>query len=358
MSCIKIINSFQNKTMMAQMKKLKTMSNIFSFRQIKNSKVFVDSFPNTEMINQVYKTFNKNKNKNKIQCKRVILNSQPKKITTAILDFSGTTLDSMVLAPAVVFMDVFKNHGVEITMAEARKPMGLRKDLHIEEILKDKNVNQRWYEIKGTKPNKSDAEKLFSDFVPMQLSVLKKYSTLLPNTKNVFDILKYDMDMKIGLTTGFTRKMVDVLQKEALAQGISFDSCVAGDDIQDGCGVRPKPFMLYQNLMNLDAYPIENVVKVDDTISGVGEGINAGCWTVGLYSHSNYMNIDSLEHLETISKTELAMKKLYSMNKLVESGAHYLAPDISYLPKICESINYKMSIGETPQSCNFQIRYR
>jgi phosphonoacetaldehyde hydrolase len=41
-----------------------------------------------------------------------------------------------VIAPAVVFVQVFKKYGVNISMQEARKPMGLRKDLHIAEILK------------------------------------------------------------------------------------------------------------------------------------------------------------------------------------------------------------------------------
>ena len=43
----------------------------------------------------------------------------------------STTADKYVIAPAVVFQDVFHKHGVPITMAEARLPMGLRKDLHI-----------------------------------------------------------------------------------------------------------------------------------------------------------------------------------------------------------------------------------
>ncbi len=52
-------------------------------------------------------------------------------LKAVILDWSGTTADKYVLAPAVVFYDVFKKYNVPISMAEARGPMGLRKDLHI-----------------------------------------------------------------------------------------------------------------------------------------------------------------------------------------------------------------------------------
>lgn len=52
-------------------------------------------------------------------------------IKACILDWSGTTVDKYVIAPAVVFVDVFTKFKVPITMAESREPMGLRKDLHI-----------------------------------------------------------------------------------------------------------------------------------------------------------------------------------------------------------------------------------
>ena len=41
------------------------------------------------------------------------------KVQAVILDWSGTTADAYVVAPAVVFVDVFKRQNVEISMAEA-----------------------------------------------------------------------------------------------------------------------------------------------------------------------------------------------------------------------------------------------
>ncbi|GIT26531.1 MAG: hypothetical protein CM1200mP41_25750 [Gammaproteobacteria bacterium] len=53
--------------------------------------------------------------------------------------------------------------------------------------------------------------------------------------------------------------------------------------------------MLYRNLDLMDVHPIQSVVKVDDTTSGVGEALQAGCWGVGIARYSNYMDINSLE---------------------------------------------------------------
>ncbi len=52
-------------------------------------------------------------------------------VTGLVLDWSGTTADAYVIAPAVVFVEAFQRQGVEISMLEAGGPMGLRKDLHI-----------------------------------------------------------------------------------------------------------------------------------------------------------------------------------------------------------------------------------
>ena len=61
-----------------------------------------------------------------------------------VLDWSGTTADAYVLAPAVVFVEVFSKQNVEISMTEARGPMGLRKDLHIKVLTKVPEIKERW----------------------------------------------------------------------------------------------------------------------------------------------------------------------------------------------------------------------
>ena len=187
---------------------------------------------------------------------------------------------------------------------------------------------------------------MFKDFVPMQLDCLAEYSKILPNVKETVDILRNEHNLKIGLTTGFTRDMVNVLEKNVNAQGVFLDSTVAGDDVQNG--YRPAPHMVYKNLDLLDISPINSVVKVDDTIGGIGEGLNAGCWTVGVSKYSNYMNIDTIEHSEQLSDSELEQRNKISKNILETSGAHYVIDSIVDLPEIIELINLRIEKGGTP----------
>ena len=65
--------------------------------------------------------------------------------------------------------------------------------------------------------------------------------------------------------------MVDILEEDAKKQGYTPDASVEGDEVINGA--RPKPFMVYRNLDLMNVNPIQSVVKVDDTVSGVGEAL-------------------------------------------------------------------------------------
>jgi phosphonoacetaldehyde hydrolase len=267
------------------------------------------------------------------------------KVKAVILDWSGTTADAYVLAPAVVFVDVFKKHGVEISMAEARGPMGLRKDLHIKALTEVPEIAERWKGVHGKFPGQAEVDAMFADFVPMQLECLREYTGLLPGVAETTQKLQAE-GIKIGSSTGFVRSMVDILEADAKKQGYVPDASVAGDEVEHGA--RPKPFMVYKNLDMLDVHPIQSVVKVDDTVSGVGEALEAGCWGVGIARYSNYMNIDSFEHEKTLSDSEIARRLAFTRETLRKAGAHYVIDTFDQLPAVIEDVNARLARGEKP----------
>ena len=150
-----------------------------------------------------------------------------------MLDCSGTTMDRYVDAPAIVFVEVFKNYGLEITMPEARAPMGLRKDLHIKAITQIASVRERFVAKFGREPNQGDVDKMFADFVPTQLALLRQgnYHELLPGVGDLVKALQ-QQGIRIGVTTGFTRDMLDLLLAGAAGQGFVPDTSCAGDEVE------------------------------------------------------------------------------------------------------------------------------
>lgn len=266
-------------------------------------------------------------------------------VKAVILDWSGTIADAYVIAPAVVFVEVFKKQGVEISMEEARGPMGLRKDLHIKKLTEDPEIASRWTKIKGKAPDQSDVDRMFKDFVPAQLACLRKYTTVLPGVVDVLNKLQ-KQGIKFGASTGFVRSMVDVLLEDCIKQGFTPDATVAGDEVINGA--RPNPHMVYKNLDLLNISDIRSVVKCDDTITGVGEALNAGCWGVGLVRYSNYMNINTLEEEATLSKDEMQRRIAKTRDILVKSGAHYVIDSLVELPAVIDDINARLARGEKP----------
>ena len=267
------------------------------------------------------------------------------KVKAVILDWSGTTADAYVLAPAVVFVQVFKKQDVEITMAEARGPMGLRKDLHIKALTEDPEIRARWATVHGKEPDQGDVDRMFADFVPMQLSCLREYTDLLPGVADVVKRMQ-GRGIKIGSTTGFTRPMVDILEEEAAKQGYHPDASVAGDEVVHGA--RPGPFMVYKNLDMLGIHPIQSVVKIDDTTSGIGEAMNAGCWGVGVARYSNYMDVDTAEQGANLSDDEVSWRIEKTREILRHAGAHYVIDSLVDIEPVIEDINRRLANGEKP----------
>jgi|TARA_Y100000310_G_scaffold15669_1_gene15716 phosphonoacetaldehyde hydrolase len=267
------------------------------------------------------------------------------KVQAVILDWSGTTADAYVVAPAVVFVEVFKRQKVEISMVEARGPMGLRKDLHIKALTEVDEIKERWKKIHGKYPDQSDVDRMFADFVPLQLDCLRKYTTLLPGVAEVTQRLQ-KQGIKIGSTTGFIRSMVDILEEDAAKQGYKPDASVAGDEVTNGA--RPSPHMVYKNLDMLNITPIQSVVKVDDTASGVGEAVNAGCWGIGVTRYSNYMDVDTPEDGEKLSEVEIKKRVAKTKDILEKAGAHYILESIADIEPVIEDINKRLARGERP----------
>ena len=201
------------------------------------------------------------------------------KVKAVVLDWAGTVLDCGVYSPAIAFVEVFKREGVPITMEEAREPMGTHKRVHIQKVTQLESVRKRWFDRYGLFPTEDDIQRMYENFIPMQLASLEKYATMITGAVNTVNLLREEFNLKIGSTTGFTSSMVDVLKGPATKQGYTPDCYVAADEVPQA---RPFPYMVWLNAIRLDVNPIEAIVKVDDTADGVKEGTSAGCWSVGL----------------------------------------------------------------------------
>ena len=190
-------------------------------------------------------------------------------VRCVILDWAGTTMDFGCMAPAVVFRQVYEKAGVPISLEEARVPMGAHKRVHIGLISEIPSVRRRWVEKHGTEPTDDDVGRMFDDFVPMQEACLSEYSQLIPGTLEVIAECR-KRGYKIGSTSGYLPGMLAINQADAAKQGYEPDATFGAGDVLRG---RPFPHMVLRNMLELDISPVQSVVKVDDTLTGIEEGL-------------------------------------------------------------------------------------
>src|SRR5712692_6379502 len=265
------------------------------------------------------------------------------KVQAVLLDWAGTTMDYGCMAPAVVFVEVFKRQGVPIAMDEARAPMGAHKRVHIQRITELEPVALRWQAKHGRRPTEADVDAMFAEFVPLQLACLSDYSELIPGTLEAVKEMR-SRGMKIGSTTGYLTEMMDINRKDAARQGYEPDSTVCASDVPAG---RPYPYMCLQNVINLQVSPVEACVKADDTVPGIEEGLNAGMWTIGLAMSGNEIGLP-LAEVQALAPDERERRRQRAYARMHQCGAHYVVDSIADLMPCLDAIEERLARGDRP----------
>jgi phosphonoacetaldehyde hydrolase len=269
-------------------------------------------------------------------------NSRPSpSLSAVIFDWAGTTIDHGCFAPTMVFVEGFRAFGIDITLDEARAPMGLHKRDHIAAVLAQPRVAAEWARVYGTAPTDGDVQRIFDDFAPRQIAVIAQYATPIDGVVGMVAALR-ERGIKIGSCTGYTRPMIDALLPAAAAQGYAPDATVTPDEVAAG---RPAPYMIYQNALLLGVYPLWSMVKVGDTPSDMVEGRNAGVWTVGVAQTGNELGMTAAE-VASLPPAELQARLTPIYERLYAAGAHYVIDSAADLIGVIDAIELRLAAGE------------
>jgi phosphonoacetaldehyde hydrolase len=264
-------------------------------------------------------------------------------LKAVVLDWAGTTIDYGCIAPAAVFIEVFRQQGVEITIAEARAPMGMFKRDHIAAITQMPAVIERWKSAHGRAPTDDDVEAMYRAFSPLQMETLASHAALIPGAREAIEAFR-GRGLKVGSCTGYTRAMMDRLVPLAREQGYEPDALVCGDEVPQG---RPAPWMALQNAMQFNAYPMYTVVKIGDTPVDIAEGLNAGMWTIGVALTGNEVGLSEAE-IKLLAPQELAARRLIAYERLTAAGAHYVVDTLLDAVACLDDVEARLSAGDRP----------
>lgn len=265
-------------------------------------------------------------------------------IRAVVFDWAGTIIDFGSLAPMGAFVRLFANHGVNISIAEARIPMGLPKLAHIEALGAMPQIAHQWQAVKGHAFSSDDARNLLEEFEPMSAQAAIEHSDFIPGFMTTYAWLK-QRGIGVATTTGYTRKIMTPLIESAKAEGFEPVRVICCDDVAES---RPSPMGMRACMDTLGLLGQEAwVVKVDDTLPGIQEGLNAGCWTVGVAASGNALGW-SLDQWENASNAERE-KALGPARKLLqEGGAHEVVNSVADLLLALANIEVRLQKGERP----------
>ena len=140
------------------------------------------------------------------------------KLQAVVFDWAGTIVDHGSRAPMGVFVEVFRRFGVEISIAEARAPMGLPKWQHIQAVGQQPAVAARWQAAHGRPFGNADVDQIYAVFTPLNAEVVPQFADFIPGALDMVAILR-DRGLKIGSTTGYNRPIMEVLAPIAAAGG-------------------------------------------------------------------------------------------------------------------------------------------
>lgn len=266
-------------------------------------------------------------------------------LQAVVFDWAGTILDFGSCAPMGAFVQLFHQFGVEVSIAEARGPMGVAKWDHIKALGSLPRIAAQWEAAQGHAFSDSDVDHLHEVFTPMNAASVRHHSDFIPGALETVAAAR-ERGLKIGSTTGYNRPIMEVVVPIAAAGGYTPDNLVCAGDLVTG---RPSPLMMYRCFADLGVWPPRTVVKVDDTRTGLQEGLNAGTWAVGLAVSGNMVGL-TLAEWQALDAGQQAERRAQATAQLKEAGAHYVIDSVADLMPVLDDIERRLARGERPDA--------
>jgi phosphonoacetaldehyde hydrolase len=233
-----------------------------------------------------------------------------------ILDWAGTLVDFGCCAPVAALQAAFAACGVALDEGLARRDMGQAKADHVRAILQDRSLQERWIEARGRLDLDADVGHLVQALGPLMRTQALASSRLIDGARAALDALRAER-LLVATSTGYTRDMMLPALHEVAQQGYVPDHLVCSGETPLG---RPTPLMIYKACAELGVWPLQRVVKVDDTVAGVAEGRAAGCYTIGISASGNGVGM-SQAALAALSPPERAARVGAASDALLAAGA-------------------------------------
>ena len=244
-----------------------------------------------------------------------------------IFDLAGTLIDTGCRAPVHAMIAAFARNGLLVTDEIVRADMGLPKRAHIQAILDKPVMQSQWECVFNNPPRTADVDKIYQSTNKELVRLVGNYSKPTPYAVELLHYLQAN-GIRIGITTGYSREIINSLGDQLHKEGIIFNNLVCADEVRNP---RPDAGMIYKILKDwhLPNYHPDHVIKVGDTIADIQEAHAA-------HLHSCQV-IDTCSDIGSINKSGhskgnrelMNTAKYYAKRKFAESGADFYCANLN-----------------------------
>ncbi len=206
------------------------------------------------------------------------------RIKLAVFDMAGTTVDDRVDGLPLVlksYDEALRNHGVEVPM----------------EVLNAQRGRDKWTVIKELGGDK--AELIYEDFI----GILSANTGRVKEVKGTSDTFKYlrEHGVKVMASTGFPAEIaLPIVENLGWLSGGLIDGWVCSEQVGAS---RPDPAMILYSMKKHGVSDPRAVMKIDDTVKGIEEGLNAGVYTIGVLTGTQSIQQLGSANPDTILKS-------------------------------------------------------
>ena len=199
------------------------------------------------------------------------------RIKLAVFDMAGTTVDDRVDGLPLVlksYDDALRSQGVKVPM----------------EVLNAQRGRDKWTVIKELGGEK--AEEIYDEF----LGILRENTGRVKEVAGASATFQYlrENDVNVVASTGFPAEIAEAIVEHLgwMREGL-IDGWVCSEQVGAS---RPDPAMITHSMKKYNVSDPTSVMKVDDTMKGIEEGLNAGAYTVGVLTGTH--SIQQLSSVE------------------------------------------------------------
>lgn len=190
-----------------------------------------------------------------------------------IFDLAGTLIDNGCRAPVHAMTSAFAKNGLLVSDEIVCADMGLPKRTHIKAILNKPTMLGKWECIFNNPPREIDIDRIYQSTNEELKRVVKKYSKPTPFAVELLNNLHAN-GIRIGITTGYSREIIDTLWDELHKEGIIYNNLVCADEVRNP---RPQAGMIFKILKEwkLTDYSPDMIIKIGDTVADIQEAHSA-----------------------------------------------------------------------------------